>query len=360
MSVRHSAGRTWIEGVPNLIEPGLRVPWLVRTSKTCTFAGALEAALAVTAQPYSYAEIMALSGMAFRTRWYEGENGPTGCPCAPVGETPDVKRRLPEAIGWRIDEYAADGWDKPIMQEARTAIARSIDAGLPVTVVDRHLNSVVAYGYANGGEVLLLHSLLDGTYECPLAELGQDPSLAHVLVGPKALPPSAQVLESVVSDAAERWHRVRAEFIPDKLKNGRAALEAWIRSLDLHQELASKVDPGRLLFYHLWAYKHLYDARQAAAAFLHGHADTIPLVQADLVEAAGRYRQEANLLGRAYDDPGTVLSAFEGLVRDGSEDLDASQWTAEHRRRERQILAACLALERSAVTAMGKAVSKIR
>ncbi len=127
MAVRREAGKVWIDGVPPLAEQGLeapwfKVPWLARTSKTCTFAVALEVALSVSEYPVSYDEIMALSGMAFRTRWLDGENGPTGCPCAPVGETPDVKRRLQSAIGWRIEEYSADGWDKPPMQEARVAV----------------------------------------------------------------------------------------------------------------------------------------------------------------------------------------------------------------------------------------------
>lgn len=361
MGVRREAHKVWIEGVPALAEPGLKVPWLARTSKTCTFAGALEVALSLTERPYSYEEIMALSGMAFRTRWYDGENGPTGCPCALVGETPDVKKRLPAAIGWQIDEYAADGWDKPIMREAREAVVRSIDAGRPVPVVDRHLNSVVAYGYAEGGEILLLQTLGDGAYECPLSELGQSPSLAHILHGPEEPPPFPQVFKGVVSDAAVRWYRVKAEFIPDKLKNGQAALQAWIRGLEQHEELATKVDPGRLLFYHLWAYKHLWDARRAAANFLGQHAAIFPAAQEPLQRAADLYRQEADLLGAAYDDPRTYIGSFEDLgTRIGSsgyEDTDASMWTPEMRRREGQMMCDALALERSAVEAMQDAVA---
>ena len=93
MGIRRKNGRVWVEGVPPLVEPGLDVPWLERSSKTCTLAGALESALSVTERPLTYGEILSLSGMAFRTRWYDGKDGPTGCPCAPVGETPDVKRR---------------------------------------------------------------------------------------------------------------------------------------------------------------------------------------------------------------------------------------------------------------------------
>lgn len=276
MGVSEEAGKVWIEGVPDLAKPGLKVPWLTRTSQTCTFAGALEAALSVTERPYSYGQIMALSGMAFRTRWYDGPNGPTGCPCAPVGETPDVKRRLPEAIGWRFDEYAADGWDKPPMQGAREAIVRSIIAARPALVVDCHLNSVVAFGYAEEGQVLLLKTLLDGTYECALSELGQNPSLVHILVEPQDPPPFPQVFRDVVHDAAERWFRTKSEWIPDRLRNGRAALQAWIRVLEQHEDIAAQVDPGKLLFYHLWAFKHMWDARRAAASFLGRHAATCP------------------------------------------------------------------------------------
>ena len=363
MNVRRGVGKAWIEGVPALAEQGLRVPWLARTSQTCTFAGALEAALSVTEQTCSYEDILALSGMAFRTRWYDGENGPTGCPCAPVGETPDVKRRLPAAIGWQFDEYAADGWDKPGMQGAQEAVVRSIDAGRPVPVVDRHLNSVVAYGYAEGGEVLLLKTLLDGVYECSLSELGQDPSLAHVLLGPEEPLPLPQAFRDVVSDAAKRWYRVEAEWIPNKLKNGRAALQAWIRGLEQHEALSVRVDAGQLLFYHLWAYKHLWDARRAAANFLSGHATVFPAAQEALLKAASHYRQEADLVGAAYDDPGTYIGSFEDLGAcigaSGYEDTDATKWTPDMRRRERQILARCLDLERAAVEAMRDAVPKM-
>jgi hypothetical protein len=163
-----------------------------------------------------------------------------------------------------------------------------------------------------------------------------------------------------VSDAAERWYRVKAEFNPDRLKNGRAALQAWIRGLEQHEALAAKVDPGKLLFYHLWAFKHLWDARRAAASFLHRHAATFPAAEETLLEAAQLYRREADLVGAAYDDKGTYISSFEDLSAciggSGYENTDASQWTPEMRARERQILAHCLDLERAAVEAMRRAV----
>jgi hypothetical protein len=360
MRVKRDAGRVWIEGVPALAEPGLKVPWLARTSQTCTFAGALEAALSVTERPYSYEQIMALSGMAFRVRWYDGQEGPTGCPCAPVGEMPDVQRRLRATLVWQLDEYIADGWAEPVMREAQAAVVRSIDAGRPALVVDRHLNSVVAYGYRDGGEVLLLETLLDGAYECPLSGLGQSPSLAYVLHGPGEPLPFPQVFRDVVSDAAERWYLVQAEFLPERLKNGRAALQAWIRGLEQHEELAARVDPDKLLFYHLWAYKHLWDARRVAAHFLREHQATYPAAQGAISKAAQLYRQETDLLGAAYDDPRTYIGSLKDLGAclgaSGYEDTDAARWTPDMRRREREILAQCLDLERAAVEAMREAL----
>jgi hypothetical protein len=360
MGVVKQAGKVWVEGVPDLIESGYPVPWLARTSQTCTFAGALEAALSVTSRPVSYQEILALSGMAFRTRWYDGENGPTGCPCAPVGETPDVKKRLSRAIGWKIIEYAADGWHTPEMQGAKEAVVESIDAGIPVPVVDRHLNSVVAYGYMEGGEILLIKTLVNGEYACSLSGLGQSPSLAHILKGPGTPPPLPSIFKEVVSDAVERWYIVMSEFIPDKLKNGQAALQAWIRGLEQHEELASKVDPGRLLFYHLWAYKHLWDARRAAVSFLTKHAELFPPAQKLLTEAASYYRKEAELLGVAYDDPQTYIGSFENLGAclgaSGYEDTDATKWTPSMRHKEKLILMECLDLEKSAIETMRKAL----
>ena len=360
MGVLRQADKVWIEGVPALAEPGLPVPWLARTSQTCTFAGALEAALSVTERPVSYQDIMTLSGMAFRTRWYDGDNGPIGCPCAPVGETPDVKKRLPKAIGWQIVEYAADGWDKPNMQGAMEVVVHSIDAGIPVPVVDRHLNSVVAYGYAESGEVLLIKTLVDGEYACPLSNLGQNPSLAHILKGPEQLPSFPLVLREVIKDAVKRWYIVKSEFIPDRLKNGQAALQAWIRGLEQHEELVTRIDPGKLLFYHLWAFKHLWDARRAASNFLDQHAAVYPVAQEYMLKAASLYQQEADILGGAYDDPQTYFGSFEDLGAclgsSGYEDTDASKWIPETRVREQQVLIRCLDLEKSAVETMRKAL----
>jgi hypothetical protein len=353
MTVRREANRVWIEGLASLQETTGRYPLLVREVKTCTFASALEGALSETEHPYTYEQIMALSGLAFRVRWYVDENGPTGCPCSRIGETPDVQHMLSRATGWQFEVSVDHGWDTPQMQQALGEVIHSIDAGRPALVYGRVEDSVLAYGYVDRGQALLLNTYR-GLDECPISELGTDPALACILGDYLESPPIAQAMVDVLQQATERWHQERGDVCPtDKLVNGKAALEAWIRFYDMHDELAARVGAERLLFHHLWNFKNLYDARRAAAGFLHRHAALYPDTETDLERASGLYQQEADLLGSAYDDDSTYLGVFD------FQELDVSRWTPQRRAREAQIMRDALALETSAVEAMRSALPQM-
>ena len=354
MGVKRENGKVWIEGVPPLVEPGRGFSLLVLPGKICTFAGALEAALAVTEYPYTYDEVLGLSGLAFRVRWYVGENGPTGCPCSPIGETPDTLASFSRASGWQIGDFADAGWDNPHMQEVVPKIRQSIDAGKPVLVYDQHLNSSVIYGYADPGDVFILQTHIDGSVECPVSELGQDPALAFLLLDRLEPDPFPEVFRGILSQAVARWHQEKGDIIPSEdLRSGKAALEAWIQMFDQFDELAARMDPGRLLFFHLWNFGNLVDARRAAAGLLYQHAAVYSSAQEDLMHASDLYRQEADLLAAAYEDEKTYLGASN------SETFDASRWTFDMQRRERKIMQQALDLERRAVGAMEQALCKI-
>ena len=45
------------------------------TDRETTYVSALASALSVTAHPFTYDELMAASGLAFRTRWWRGASG---------------------------------------------------------------------------------------------------------------------------------------------------------------------------------------------------------------------------------------------------------------------------------------------
>jgi hypothetical protein len=354
MRVKRKDGEVWIEGVRPLVEPGQTFSLLALPGKICTFAGAMEAALAVTRHPYTYDEILGLSGLAFRVRWHVGENGPTGCPCSPIGETPDTLAAFSRASGWQIGDFAGAGWDNPHMQGVIPKIRQSIDVGTPVLVYDKHLNSSIIYGYADRREVFLLQTHMDGFTKCPVSELGQDPALAFLLLDRVEPDPFPAVFKGILGQAVARWHQEKGDVVPSEdLRSGRAALEAWIQMFDRFDELVVKASPGELLFFHLWNFGNLYDARRAAAGFLREHVAVYPSAQEDLLHASDLYRQEAEGLGAAYEDENTYLGAS------GGETLDASRWTPGMRRREREIMRQALDLERSAVEAMERALSRM-
>ena len=85
--------RVLIEGVPGLA-------W--GTGKDCTFAGALAAAMSVTEHPYSYAELMGLSGLAFRVRWSNDETPTKWCPSDYLHWYVTVVPRVTQSAGFEL------------------------------------------------------------------------------------------------------------------------------------------------------------------------------------------------------------------------------------------------------------------
>ena len=96
------SGRLVIEGVPKLA-------W--GAGKDCTFPGALEAAMALTEHPHNYADLMGLSGLAFRVRWCNEDTGTRWCGSCPIGEMPDEQAAVARTEGERghLDEGGLGG-----------------------------------------------------------------------------------------------------------------------------------------------------------------------------------------------------------------------------------------------------------
>src|SRR3954463_8224952 len=70
--------------------------------RECTFLGALEAALSVTGQPFSYADMMGFTGLAFRTRWWKANEKAKWCPSCAVGEMREEMIAASRATGWEL------------------------------------------------------------------------------------------------------------------------------------------------------------------------------------------------------------------------------------------------------------------
>ena len=70
------------------------------TRKECTYCGALEAALTLTDHPFDYPTIMGVTGLVFRTRWYQGPaDYMRWCPSSCVGEFPEEDEWFRQATG---------------------------------------------------------------------------------------------------------------------------------------------------------------------------------------------------------------------------------------------------------------------
>jgi hypothetical protein len=357
--LRRADKTVWIEGVPTLT--GWR--------KLPTFIGALEAALSVTEHPVSYTDLLGLSGLAFRVRWYVGPDGPTGCPCSPTGETPMVWSAIGRGTGWQLEPFDGDGWDAPGMKRIVPRIVDSIDAGRPVIAVDKDLNSSVIYGHKQDRVTFLVRTYSQDTVQCDVSGLGQSPALAVFL--PRHVPPAsrAQVLHAVLCDAVDAWqHETWDTTVSCYLRSGRAALEGWIDFYDRLDEATSSVDAQRvdrhkLLGHVLWNHQHLYQARWGAAAFLVEAADELPEAQEELAQAAVEYQQEVDLLATAYDGswggmPEVRRAYFDRChARHDQDWLDTSidAWDETVRQRERAILEGALQIEARAVAWLARA-----
>lgn len=333
-------GTVRIEGVPTL-------NW----SKLPTFAGALEAALTVTEHALLYEDILGVSGLAFRTRWFVGENGPTGCPCSPTGETPTVWAAI-RKTGWQLEKFIEDGWDTPLMQKVIPKIVASIDAGRPVLAVDKNLDSAVIYGYTD--KEFLVRTYYEPVVCCGVSELGQSPSLAIFLTEYKEPPPFSEIFKGILKDAVTSWRQEKADVFPSEcLTSGKTALKAWISFLAKFEELKTKEEPKKLLGHHIWNYQHLYEARKAAAVFLYKNARVIPSGEQELLRASACYKEEAHLLTTVFNTEDAFWKGMNNLRRaffNGDwRTMPIDAWTHNVRQQMKHIMEQVLTIEQSAV-----------
>jgi hypothetical protein len=348
---------TWIDGVPAL------TGWV----KLPTFIGALEAVLSVTDHPVDYVDLLGLSGLAFRTRWYVGEHGPTGCMCSPTGETPMVWSAFARGTGWQLEPFDADGWDTPTMRRLIPRIIDAINDGRPVLTVDRDLNSAVIYGHKRDQVTFLVHTYAQASVACDVSELGQDPALVVFVRIHRNAPSPGERLRAVLRDAVNAWqHRQWDTAVTDNLRSGRAALQAWMEFYDRVDEMAQHVDRHKLLGHALWNYRHLCKARRGAAAFLARTTDHLPGAEYELGQAQETYAREADLLDTVHDGTWGQMpelhQTFFGesratLSREWT-DTPIDAWDRAVREREQSLLRQALEIEETAIAWLQAALAK--
>jgi len=159
----NASSRKMLENVPVLA-------W--GRGRECTYAGALEAALAVTEHPYSYSDIMGFTGLAFRTRWWKPAGEIKWCPSCAVGEMREEITAAAKSTGWHLKCEVS--MEESFKENSIPKIVESINSGKPVLAYDDKLNVAVIYGYDEAGKKLLFRDYDKGEkiHELPASKLG--------------------------------------------------------------------------------------------------------------------------------------------------------------------------------------------
>jgi hypothetical protein len=327
----NEAGKIYIEAVPQLA-------W--GKGKECTFIGALEAALSVSATPHTYENMMGWSGLAFRVRWYHGDTGRRWCPSSPVGESPEEVDLLRKAIGWELPIESWIDEPHPAMADYAATIAQEIRAGRPVLTYEPQLNVAAVFGFENEGRILLLRDYMSDEPQSriPIDKIG--PFLCFLGNHTEALHPHEAFVRGI-NQGVENWHRSHAPTKAGRYWLGRAALLKWRE--DLQNSDSMDTELRKLLFFvSWWAFDSLADSRTAADRFLRRNAEYFHGSQhSHLLQAAELYNEEARMLRSTLADKQAFLGPWTGKAFE--------HWSPATRLREIGVLNQVLALETEAV-----------
>lgn len=318
------------------------------TQRECTFAGALSAALAATEHPYSYVDIMGLSGLAFRVRWFRGHDGRSWCPSSPVGELPEETAAVEAATGWRFRQEWH--WNKPQMGRFAPDVAAAIDAGRPVLVYAPDMNVGVAYGYEDRGRKVLMRDYMKGDEPASVQLSGLGPMLIFLADHAEPLPRRQAVVEAL-KIAVRNWRREPVVEKKGRYHYGEDALAAWAEDI---AQAGNFTDDERSNMFHpsWWNFSSLEDARWAAVRFLKDSAAVLEGEAAAAAErAAALYEQEAKLLTSVLDAKDAFLGPWSGK--------DIQAWTDDARRREQEILSQAREIESAAIAEMEAALAAL-
>ena len=331
--VRREGGEVWIDGVGRL---------KFGVGRDNTFCGALFQALRLTDNPYTYHDLMGLSGLAFRVRWCNDDTATTWCPSVTIGEMPDEQRRLTRRTGWELPfewQDAAGAGD-----DLRRRIVGEVDAGRPVVAYPPVWNVGLIYGYEDEGRTLLVADYLSDEHpsRVPLTDMGP---MRHFLGEWKKPPPLAESLRGSLAQAICHWRRDRHHGgLPDReYWYGRAAFDAWVKDLRGYEQLTEESQKG-FRGIHGWNYHCLHDARKAARQFLKDWGTvTTGGMKEDLARAEALYEKQVK-----------TLEPF--VKRQHDRDERPESFAREAREEEAAALEEAKRLEGEAVAAMADAL----
>jgi beta-lactamase regulating signal transducer with metallopeptidase domain len=342
-NVRREGGKVWIEGLEEMNSDSTYF------TRRDSFMGCMTEILRCAGMDVTYAELMGLSGQAFKLTMMENcHPGATQGHVGTAAYAPDGTP-LSTRLVWGPDDspmnFHANAmrvfgleWDhlEPLDDEKdpdwRAKMVefgkRTIDRGIPFLYMDGEWNLIV--GYREDGSAFICKLYDDGEpgykeMAKPRGTIG-DVWWATVAVPTGRVVPRRQAVIESLRTAAILW---RTEAFGDgDIHCGRAGYDAWMQVL---------ADPPEDVMLHgnAFCYSSLLTSRRAAAEYLRMVADGLGGEAAGhLVEAADR-----------YDAVAARLDAGKECV---SWPWD-EKWTPENRAEQADILRACQADEAAAV-----------
>lgn len=294
--------------------------------KACSFIASLESGLAVTDHPYSYVDLMGLSGLAFRVRWYIDTDGVSACTSATIGEDEEAQEQILKHTGWRLAEYLTEPETEITNGEEydrvmKPQITSSIDAGVPVLILDASWLVALVCGYRNNGDVLLIRDMSGGEPK----EFAFKNMIGWTLFLKEhrqleGIDPYRRFIGSL-RKAVHHWTRdmgLRADSSEPVYVHGARALEQWIHVLGMQDQLPAEK------WEDIWgisqlAFGILRDARISGLAFLKKQDYTSHLNEEGqrlFLEAVGEYESVVGVLNAAkHQDPKDVLENLTEVSR---------------------------------------------
>jgi hypothetical protein len=349
--------------------------------KDITFAGALEAATAITSNPWSYQDILGITGLAYRTRWYltGDERGWDGA--APIAEERE-EIALFAGSGWRLRLAAVDVAQPTLVELAlnpqvttsapvsrpqpngealqfRDAIIESIDAGLPVLCKDRtSLDMSVVYGYEDDGDVVVMNDYWGVDNRLPLAEMW--PFFLILTPGEPVEPMVAakhglvQAVynwrrESISANSINLWgdHPPSATYL-----YGDQAYARWIADLEDVSDLDAQ-QQGQLFHASWWNLDCWFSARHYAQSYLQELAAQMEGETATaLMRAAGYYQEQCRQFHATVPPHGHGMAFLGPWTGKG-----IAQWNDEVRANEREFLTVARELDTLATAELEAALA---
>ena len=353
--------------------------------KDITFAGALESATAVTANPWSYQDILGITGVAFRTRWYltGDERGWDGA--APIAEEREeialfagsgwrlhlgvVAMRQPTLVELSLNTQLASSTPPTPPQpngealQFREEIIESLDAGLPILCKDhKSLDMAVLYGYeadkASDSEVVIINDYWGADQRVPLAEMWP----FFIFLRPSEAVEPLEAARQGLAQAVYNWRRnaVPATDIcvwgnhPASATYfyGDQAYAQWIADLENVEALDAE-QQGQLFHCNWWNIDCLFSARHSAQGHLQEIAAQVGGETANALRRAASFYQEECRHFHA-----TVPSRGHGLAFLGPwSGKGIAEWNDEVSANEREFLSIWRELDTQAVAELEAALA---